>query len=192
MAGPRQNGHSGRVSGAAERPIAEDASPDVVRLRRGFLARLRPVGYVHFLQWFGFVVAVASAPAVFTSTLYSTRDRVLLSLLIAALLVARLGFASDWVEATTSGLAWRTGFIIRRYSWERITTLRAEQATLLTPPTSISASALIVECPDFVDRRKTIHASVLAGDERITEFVRAAEALRAASRSEAGQTRSVQ
>ncbi|MGE0307244.1 MAG: PH domain-containing protein [Acidimicrobiia bacterium] len=122
-------------------------------------------------------LSVYWSPSVFTSDLYSTRDRWLLALAIVGLLAVRVAIATDWVEATSSGLTWRSIFVRRHLPWSDITSLQ------LGEPTNSgihghAPDALRVNGPRFIGGHFAVHTSIQCRNEAIEDFIAAATELR--------------
>jgi hypothetical protein len=154
----------------------------MVRLRRGLSARLRPLGYAQILMWMALIATVASAPIVFTSSVYTHRDRILLALAISALLVPRVALATGSVVATSSGLRWRSLFMSREYLWSELGPLTVARIQMLR---NVDVTGLRVYGDRFVGGYADIHASFQCRDDALAEFVAWANVLRSVTEGEA-------
>lgn len=117
---------------------------------------------------------------VFTSDLYSTHERWLLALAIVGLLAVRVAIATDWVEATSSGLTWRSIFVRRHLPWSDITSF--ENGTpAISGFRGYTPDALRVNGPRFIGGHFAVHTSIQCRAEAIEDFIAAATALRLAA-----------
>ncbi len=88
---------------------------DTIRLRRGWLARLRTIGLFDFVIWGLLAWSVAES----RHGVHDVGD-VGLVLLGVACLAWRIAIATEWVRCDSDGVSWRSMLAVHSVPWEQV------------------------------------------------------------------------